>query len=582
MNLSLQDEEIEVVGFAGLGGSCEGIKLVTGRSPHIVINHDPVAIAVHTANHPESMHICQNIYKAVPIDVLHAYAKAKGLKHPPKIGLGWFSPDCKHHSKAKGGKPLEKNIRDLAWVVLAWAKLPAHLRPRLIIIENVEEFADWCPLTTKGRPSKRLKGQTFWQWAKAFERYGYRMEFKTDVVAADKGTPTTRKRLVAIFRNDGLPIVWREGKFAKPTSPYVISGQRKPWRIAAECIDFSLPCPSIFDTAKQIMKKYGLRAIRPLARNTKARIAHGVHRYVLEAAEPFIIPITHTGDHRTHRIREPFRTTTCAHRGEHALISPVLVRNFHGDSQARPANDPVSTLMTGNHQMLISAFLAQHNTDMVGHDAREPVSTIVGKGCTQAVVSAGLLSLKGTDRRGGSIEAPTPAITAGGFHVAETRAFLTKFHRDGGQLQDLNDPLATGGTKARFGLIEALTALPPFGPEHMKRARQVAQLLRSHGLWDGGEFVTITIEGITVVVVDLGMRMLTPNELKLAMGFRPDYIIDRGLFADGWRPVTKTDQIRLIGNAVCPQVAEDAVEANYTPMMVSPRGVPAFAMEAAE
>jgi DNA (cytosine-5)-methyltransferase 1 len=546
-----------------------------------------VAAGPQAAGRQQFSHICQNIYRVVPIEALEAYAKAKGLKQLPKIGLAWFSPDCKHHSKAKGGKPLEKNIRDLAWVLVGWAKLPAHLRPRLIMVENVEEFADWCPLTRKGRPNKRLKGATFEKWAKTIKRYGYKMEFRRDVVAADKGTPTTRKRLVVIFRNDALPIVFRHGNYDKPKSPAVITGKRRPWRTAAEIIDWSLPCPSIFDSAEQIMEKHGLRAQRPLAENTLARVARGVFRYVIDAAEPFIVPITHTGDSRVHGIGEPMRTITTAQRGEHALITPLFVRTdmqsaakrngVHGPKEpvrtitthggiaivapllcahygegngglnrAARADEPVRTITCDPRHSVVAAFLAQHNTDMVGHDAREPVSTIVGKGCTQAVVSAGLLSLKGTERRGGSIENPIPAITAGGFHIAEVRAFLTKFHRDGGQWQDLRDPLGTGGAKDRFGLV------------------------------------IVKIGGVPYAIVDIGMRMLTPNELKLAMGFRRDYIIDRGLFADGWRPITKTAQVRLVGNAVCPQVAEDAVEANYTPMKVNFRGVPEFALQAAE
>ncbi len=602
--------EIIIDGFAGGGGASEGIRMALGRGPDIAINHDEVAVAMHTANHPETEHYCQNIWKANPAEVV------KGRK----IGLAWFSPDCKHFSKAKGGKPVKRNIRDLAWVVVAWAKLPRRNRPRVIFVENVEEFVTWGPLAADGRPCPDRGGEYFSKWVRELRRLGYKVDWR-EIVAADKGSPTTRKRLFVIARNDGLPIVWPEHSHGKPDLLPVVAGKRKPWRTAAEIIDWSLPCPSIFDTSEEIMAKYGIRAIRPLAENTLARIARGVQRYVINAANPFIVPITHTGDARVHGLDEPLRTVTTAHRGEHALITPsvikfnrgatghdcrtplhtitaafsethpggaaplgvlapLLVKNYHGDKPHYPATEPTRTILTGQHHMLVApmlcahygegngglnrasradepvrtitcdprhsvvaAFLAQHNTDMVGHDAGEPVSTIVGKGCTQAVVSAGLVNLKGSDRRWSQIDEPVPTQCAGGTHAGEVRAFLTKFHGMGGQWQDCADPLLTQDTRGRFGLV------------------------------------TVTIGGEPYVIVDIGMRMLTPRELFRAQGFPDSYVIDRR--PDG-TPITKTQQIRAVGNSVCPQVAEALVRANYVELEVSRDGVPEFALQAAE
>lgn len=561
-------------GFAGGGGASTGIAMALGRSPDIAINHDEVAVAVHTANHPETEHYCQNIWKAVPSEVV------KGCK----VGLAWFSPDCKHFSKAKGGKPVKKNIRDLAWVVVAWARLPKQQRPSLIIVENVEEFVTWGPLGEDGRPCIKRGGEYFRKWVRELRHLKYKVDWR-EIVAADFGSPTIRKRLFVIARNDGNPIVWPEYSHGKPDLLPVRAGRRKPWRTAAEIIDWSLPCPSIFDTSEEIMAKYGVRAIRPLAENTLARIARGVKRYVLDAAEPFIVPVTHPRDQRVHSINDPMRTVTGSCRGDHALITPFVsyaqqgganraavtplhtitasrkdancivaptlinTRNGEREGQAprcRDIGEPHPTITAiGSQGAVVAAFLAQHNTDMVGHDAREPVSTIVGKGCTQAVVSAGLLNLKGSDRRQAAPDAPAPTQCAGGWHIAEVRAFLFKYY---GTEQDprLEEPLHTATTKDRFGLV------------------------------------TVEIGGEQYAIVDIGMRMLTPRELFRAQGFPDDYRIDEGVFAGGERrPVSKTHQIRLCGNSVCPQVAAALVAANYSEDRAE-ETEPDFALVAAE
>ena len=265
--------------FAGGGGASTGIAMALGRSPDIAINHNATALAMHEANHPDTLHLSKNIWQVDPMD-------AVGNR---PVGLAWFSPDCKHFSKAKGGKPVKRNIRDLAWTVVLWAR---RARPAVIIVENVEEFEDWGPLTERAPgvfvPCPDRAGETFKVWVKDLKRLGYRVEWK-QLVAADYGAPTTRKRLFLIARRDGKPIAWPRPTHAKPATDGSVPAGMHPWRTAAEIIDWSLPCPSIFETAEEIMAKHGVRAIRPLAENTMKRVARGVQRYVLEAAEPFVV-----------------------------------------------------------------------------------------------------------------------------------------------------------------------------------------------------------------------------------------------------------------------------------------------------
>jgi DNA (cytosine-5)-methyltransferase 1 len=556
-------KELVIDSFAGGGGASTGIEMALGRSPDFAINHDDVALAMHAVNHPATHHLPHNVWKVDPTAICG--------RDP--VGLLWASPDCKHFSKAKGGRPVEKNIRDLAWVVVRWAR---QVSPRVIILENVEEFQTWGPLGDDGRPCPERKGQHFKRWVGELRKLGYKVEWR-ELCAADYGAPTVRKRLFLIARRDGLPIIWPKPTHGKPDMLPVRAGKLKPWRTAAEIIDWSLPCHSIFLTQEE-GRAVGVR--RPLAPATMARIAKGIQRYVINHADPFIVPLTHSGDTRTYDINEPARTLTTANRGEQALIAPTLINTRNGerlgqeprcrdiqrpyptvtaegsqgavviphlqtmrnsDKPFNEANKPTHTVTAGGaHLHLVSAFLAQHNTDMVGHDAREAVSTIVQKGCTQAVVSAGLVNLKGSDRRQSAPTAPAPTVTAGGTHVAEVRAFLLKYY---GTDQDprIDEPLHTCTTKPRFGLV--------------------------------------MVNGEPHEIVDIGMRMLTPRELFRAQGFPESYIIDRT--PEGY-PITKTDQIHKCGNSVCPQVAAALVGANYQAIDVTETGVPAFALEAAE
>lgn len=689
--------------FAGGGGASTGIEMALGRSPDIAINHNPAALALHAANHPDTLHLSENVWQVDPLDYVRG-------RH---VGLAWFSPDCKHFSKAKGGKPVERNIRDLAWVVVLWAE---RVRPDVILLENVEEFREWGPLIETERglmPCPENRGKTFEKWLKQLKRSGYKVEWR-ELRACDYGAPTIRKRLFLIARCDGKKIVWPKPTHGKPNDPDVIAGMKKPWRTAAEIIDWSLPCPSIFDTAEEIFDKYGLRAIRPLAGATMSRVARGTSRYVLDAIKPFLVSVAHgySGGRREypiddpygvvtaggishalvtpsvirfntgatgHDMREPLATVTAnsfkkrpggaaplgiiapvltAYYGQgqgsidrsapvtdplqtvvtenrHALISPTLVGCGGRAGQSRPrsggeplatitakadvcvtaaflaqhnndrkpggsefvrpgrsADEPLSTVTRSPQQSVVSAFLAQNNTGLVGHGAGEPLSTIVNKGCTQSVVAASLMSMKGSDRRDSPADAPHPTVLAGGQHSAVIAPHLMTMRNAGkpfngadepthtitaggaglsvvapfiskyyGVEQDSghDEPLHTATAKARFGHIEALLDCPPFTEEMAARARQVAAFLREHGFWDEREFVTVEIEGETFIIVDIGMRMLTPRELFSAQGFPPGYIID--LDFNG-KPLPKSDQISCCGNSVSPPMAAALVAAN--------------------
>ncbi|WP_298623907.1 DNA cytosine methyltransferase [uncultured Zoogloea sp.] len=554
-------QELIIDSFAGGGGASTGIEMALGRSPDYAINHDAAALALHQANHPDTEHLSKNIWQVDPLDVVG--------RRP--VGLAWFSPDCKHFSKAKGGAPVKRNIRDLAWVVCLWAK---RVKPRVILLENVEEFQTWGPLTEDGRPCKVRAGETFKAWVKELRRHGYRVEWR-EMRACDYGAPTIRKRLFVIARRDKRPIVWPKPTHGAPDSLPVRAGKLTPWRTAAEIIDWSLPCPSIFDTSEEIMRKHGVRAKRPLADATLARIARGVHRYVLEAAQPFLVSVAHgeSGGRREYPLERPLGTLTGSR--EHALVSPIVTYAQQGGAN-RSAESPLHTITasskdqnalvapylvprygerpgqaprclsvdaplpvdvpTGNGASLVSAFLAQHNggermKNSAGRDAREPLSTLTGAGAQQQVVAASMLNLRGTDREGVAADLPVRTITQGS-HAGVVAAFLQSYY---GTDQDtpLSDPLHTDTTKPRHGLV------------------------------------TVEIAGQPYAIVDIGMRMLTPRERFRAQGFPDSYIIDRGINPDGSpHPLTLEKQGRACGNSVCPPLAQALVAANCADMVV--------------
>ena len=466
-------EELVVDLFAGGGGASTGIEQAIGRHVDIAVNHDPQAISLHTANHPQTQHYVSDVFEVDPQQVTGGRP----------VGLLWASPDCKHFSKAKGGKPVSKKIRSLAWVVIKWARLA---RPRVICLENVEEFQTWGPLAEDGRPCPERKGLTFRRWVRELQREGYAVEWR-ELRACDYGAPTIRKRLFLVARRDGQAIQWPQPTHAQ--HPAKGSGML-PWKTAAECIDWSLPCPSIFERE------------RPLADATLRRIAHGVMRYVVNNAQPYIVRIGHTGHGDGGKVRSadaPLSTITT--KAEHLLVKPSIA----------PAE-------TGK-QALVAAFLAKHYTGVVGTPMDQPIGTVTTQD-HHSLVAAHLLKLRGTSTAA-SIEEPLHTVSAQGQHHAEVRAFLTAYY---GSDQDtpLQEPMHTVTTKPRFGLV--------------------------------------TVAGQPYQITDIGMRMLQPRELYRAQGFPESYQIDRG--HDG-RPLPKDAQVRMCGNSVCPPLAAAIVAANY-------------------
>lgn len=579
MHLALPGELI-IDNFAGGGGASTGIERAFGRPVDVAINHNAEALAMHAANHPHTAHYCESVWDIDPIEV---------TKNQP-VGLVWLSPDCKHFSKAKGGKPVEKKIRGLAWVALRWA---AKCKPRVIMLENVEEFKTWGPLQIdaegNARPDPTKKGQTFRSFVRQLQGLGYAVDWQ-EMRACDYGAPTIRKRFFMVARRDGLPISWPKATHGAPGSKEVKAGKLLPWRTAAECIDWSIPCPSIFERKK------------PLADATMRRIAKGVMRYVVESGSPFIMgqggPI-YAG--KPVPVDRPLGTlTTENHR---AIVVPTLVQTGYGEreGQAPRALDigkPLGTVVGGAAKhALVSAFLAKHYTGAVGSDLQDgmgtvtsvdhhslvtahiqrdmgksighaadgplgtvmaggggksalvtanlvhmghgegkdggkrfshgirdvsdPINTITATGMPCALVTSNLIKLRGTSTAAAT-DAPLHTVSAGGQHHAEVRAFLLSYY---GTDQDpqIGGPLATVTSRDRFGLV--------------------------------------TIKGQDYEIVDIGLRMLSPRELFHAQGFPANYLI--GDDASQGLHLTKSAQVRMCGNSVCPPLSEALVRANF-------------------
>ena len=500
--------------FAGGGGASTAIEMALGRPVDVAINHDPIALQMHEANHPTTRHLVTSVFAVDPRDL---------PKPGQKVGLMWFSPDCKHHSKAKGGKPLDNNIRGLAWVVIHNAEL---VRPDVIMLENVEEFEDWGPLTADHKPDLDRKGETFKHWVGKLRKLGYKVEW-FQLRACDYGAATIRKRLFMVARCDGRPIVKPAPTHGDPNSEAVQSGRLKPWRTAADIIDWSIPCPSIFDTSAEIKEKYGVRSIRPLADNTLRRVARGIMRYVIEAKDPYFVTYgQHGGASRSGF--DPLHTITASLKDQNQIVVPSMVQIGYGEREGQKPRSldihaPIGTMVAGGGKhALVSAFMAQHNTGAYERHMAKPVTTLTTRGTQQNIVAAHLMNMHGTARSARDARWPVTSICAGGTHAGLVAAFLTKYYGQG-EGQSCGEPLHTLTTRDRFGVV------------------------------------TVNIHGQTYAITDIGMRMLTPREQFRAQGFPDSYIIDRG--ADG-RVMPKTQQTHKCGNSVSPNVAAALVAAN--------------------
>ncbi|WP_081054965.1 DNA cytosine methyltransferase [Burkholderia diffusa] len=571
--------ELIVDNFAGGGGASTGLERAFGRPVDVAINHDPEALAMHAANHPHTTHYCESVFDVDPV----------AITGNQPVGLVWLSPDCKHFSKAKGGKPVSKKIRGLAWIALRWA---ATVKPRVIMLENVEEFVTWGPLAADGRPCPKNRGRTFRSFVNALARHGYRVEHR-ELRACDFGAPTIRKRLFLVARRDGLPIVWPTPTHGDPKSAAVRAGTLQPWRTAADCIDWSIPCPSIFERD------------RPLKDATLRRIARGIMKFVVNSADPFIVPIAHyNGRDSVHAGDEPLRTITAHPKGgsfavcvphvtkfransvgsaadaplhtvtaggdcarpagaAHAMgiVAATLVKNNFGETPCQDAAGPLHTVTTQGNKFgvvaatlvqtgygerpgqaprapgldkplgtvvagaakhaAVTAFLAKHYGGVTGTRVDVPAGTVTTTD-HHAVVTSNLVKLRGTSRDGQPTDEPLHTISAGGTHHAEVRAFLIKYYGEGGQWQDAREPMHTIPTRDRIGLV--------------------------------------TIHGEDYAIVDIGMRMLTPRELARAQGFPDSYVLDPVV---NGKPLSKSAQVRMIGNSVCPDVATALIRANF-------------------
>lgn len=512
-------KELVVDNFAGGGGASTGIAMALGRSVDIAINHDPAAIAMHRANHPDTKHYCESVWEVDPVEACAGR----------KVGLAWFSPDCKHFSKAKGSKPVEKSIRGLAWVAVRWAKL---VRPRVIMLENVEEFKTWGPLKDN-KPCPERKGRTFNHFVHALRRYRYKVEWR-ELRACDYGAPTTRKRFFLIARCDHLPIRWPAPTHGDPNTLLTQAGCLYPWRTAAEIIDWSIPCPSIFDRKK------------PLVENTMKRIAKGLKKFVVDNPAPFIVQVPVDAAQHSDNIVTPhimdnqfnnvggavdMPLSTLLTGNHKYVVAPNLIQ-YHGEQSAKEVRGqdvekPLMVVDSSNRYGLVTAFISKYFSGGytgAGVGVEDPVPTVTAID-HNAIVTTHMMHYYGTSV-GSEVDKPVGTITASGQHIAKVDAFLAKYYGQS-EGQPITEPVHKITAKDRFGLV--------------------------------------TIKGQEYRIVDIGMRMLTPRELFRAQGFPDDYVIDRD---DTGKPYPKTAQVARCGNAVPPAFAKSLVAANLPELCI--------------
>lgn len=582
-------EEIIADNFAGGGGASTGIELAAHRPVAIAINHDPDAILLHRTNHPYTEHLQASVWDVDPVKVCRGRP----------VGLAWFSPDCKHFSKAKGAALVDRNIRGLAWIVLRWA---GTVRPRVIMLENVEEFQTWGPVR-KGKPVKKKAGQTFRQFIRQLEGLDYQVEYR-ELVAADFGAPTTRKRFALIARCDGQPIVWPEPTRGPRDSAAVKAGKLKPWRSAAEIIDWTQPGYSIFDSKQEIMEKFGVKAVRPLADNTLRRVIRGVDKFTIKSGKPFIVPMGY-GERkkqapRVNDIDEP--VSTIVSKDKFGLCQPVVAPftvecNHSGDGHTRSAADPVNTV-TGKYtggvcESVMVPYTFSNTGGSVGADVGSPVHTIRTAG-GQILAAANLIQYhteQSEKVRGQGMTDPIMTVDSSNRYGLAC-ANLVEYYSNGNPL-DVTEPMHTVTAHDREAVVCAhvlkfkgqelgttpdvplhtITAqgleyadcraiLAKAGDRNLGHWPQIRELLNQHCGYDlkEDEVLLLIIRGIAYYIADITLRMLSPRELYNAMGFPVDYVIDRDYLGNEYG---KTKQVARCGNAVCPPLAYAMVWANF-------------------
>lgn len=607
--------------FAGSGGASVGIEMATGRPVDVAINHDPDAILLHKTNHPHTVHYQEDVFNIDPYEV------AGG--HP--IGLAWFSPTCTHFSKAKGSPLVDRHIRGLAWVTIRWAMT---VRPRGIMLENVEEFQTWGPLmpNPKGEgyvPDPARAGETFRAFVqmlttgckekndafyeaceflqldsdgaeakRLLDGLGYDLEYR-ELVAADYGAPTTRKRFFLIARCDGRPIVWPEPTHAPADSEAVKRGEKKPWRSAAEIIDWTKPIPSIFESKEDIKAKYGLRVQRPLRPNTMRRVARGMDKFVIKAAQPFIIPRGY-GERdgqqpRVHDINAPLPTVVAT--AKHAVVVPNLVNVCHeGEFRGQSAEAPLPTILAKNSHGVVASYLAHYHTeqsemvrgqeldkplatidtsnrhalvaasltqyyggDFHGADVRPPLNTVTTHD-RMALQAVSLTEFYGNSKNGASITEPIHTVTAQSQHQGIQAAHLAKFY-GGVDGVGMDKPLPTVTTVDHNALVATRVekVTPGVDLHHWPEVRALLNEYCGYHLADD-EILLLCIGGEWYFISDVGLRMLNPVELHAAHAFPPDYIIDHDYMGNKY---TASKQVARVGNSVPPPFATALVKANF-------------------
>lgn len=577
--------------FAGSGGASVGIEMATGRPVDVAINHDPDAILLHKTNHPHTVHYQEDVFNINPYEV------AGG--HP--IGLAWFSPTCTHFSKAKGSPLVDRHIRGLAWVTLRWAMT---VRPRGIMLENVEEFQTWGPLmpNPKGEgyvPDPARAGETFQAFVqmlttgckekndafyeaceflqldpdgadakRLLDGLGYDLEYR-ELVAADYGAPTTRKRFFMVARCDGRPIVWPEPTHAHPDSEAVKRGEKKPWRSAAEIIDWTKPIPSIFESKEEIKAKYGIRVQRPLRPNTMRRVARGTDKFVIRASKLFIVPesgkvpwtVTNTSNSVGTSADMPVHTVTTA---GNQILAAAYLAHYHTEQtenvRGQELDKPLATIDTSNRHALVAASLHQYyGSDQHGANIREPLNTVTthDRAGLQAV---SLTEFYGNNKHGASITDPLHTVTAQSQHQGIQAAHLAKFY-GGVDGVGVDKPLPTVTTVDHNALVATRIekVMPGVDLHHWPEVRALLNEYCGYHLADD-EILLLCIDGEWYFISDIGLRMLNPVELHAAHAFPPDYIIDHDYMGNKY---SATKQVERVGNSVPPPFASALLKVNF-------------------